>query len=170
MLLELSLLFLVTKEVILGVGCYHWNASCWSHRAVFPINLPPYILWALNLVCLISSSLCCSFFFFFCLFLCLKKIFFLAYFFLSDGGGLGRRKPLSINRLFHQVFLNYHVGSQPLLCKLYFKKKSFQCRNPPWDCNQLSVLFSLKKDRPLGTALLRTLRKAKVAASCNSMI
>ena len=135
-----------------------------SHQppTLYPLGLKP-CMSHLKLTLLL-------FFFFFCLFLCLKKIFFLAYFFLSDGGGLGRRKPLSINRLFHQVFLNYHVGSQPLLCKLYLKKKSFQCRNPPWDCNQLSVLFSLKKDRPLGTALLRTLRKAKVAASCNSMI
>ena len=170
MLLELSRLFL-----------FHQRSHSWSGGAIIrttPVGLTgPYFPSTSHLIplglkhCISHLKLTLLLFFFLCLFLCLKNFFFLhTFFFLSEGGGLGRRKPLSINRHFHQVFLNYHVGSQPLLCKLYLKKKSFQCRNPPWDCNQLSVLFSLKKDRPLGTALLRTRRKAKVAASCNSMI
>lgn len=170
MLLELSLLFLVTKEVILGVGCYHWNASCWSHRAVFPINLPPYILWALNLVCLISSSLCCSFFFFFVSFFALKKFFFLRTFFFLTEEDWGGENHCQLIDFFTRCFSIITLAVSPFCVNCILKKKSFQCRNPPWDCNQLSVLFSLKKDCPLGTALLRTLRKAKVAASCNSMI
>lgn len=147
-----------------GVGCYRGAPPVDPAGPCLRINLPHHPL-TLNLVCLISKTpLCCSFFFFLVSFFALKN-FFLAYFFLSDGGGLGRRKPLSINRHFHQVFLNYHVGSQPLLCKC-IKKKSFQCRNPPWDCQPTQYIFS---GRPLGTACLE-LRKAKVAASCNSMI
>ena len=63
---------------------------------------------------------------FFCLFLCIKKIFFACFFFFfsflreEDWGGESHCQ--LIERHFHQVFLNYHVGSQPLLCKLYLKK------------------------------------------------
>lgn len=122
MLLELSLLFLVTKEVILGVGCYHWNASCWSHRAVFPINLPPYILWALNLVCLISSSLCCSFFFFFVSFFALKKFFFLRTFFFLTEEDWGGENHCQLIDFFTRCFSIITLAVSPFCVNCILKK------------------------------------------------
>lgn len=50
--------------------------------------------------------------FFSSLFLCL-------FFFPREEDWGGESRCQLIERHFHQVFLNYHVGSQPLLCKLY---------------------------------------------------
>lgn len=83
-----------------------------------PIQLLPYFLIALRVIYFITSSLGGSFFFP-SLFPFLFPFILYFFFFPKEGGWGGESHCQLIERHFHQVFLNYHIGSQPLLCKLY---------------------------------------------------